>query len=564
MSEKDQNRTTDETAASIETAPAPKKAPAKWIIILAALIVIIGGVITFATVFKKSPKQLYLISEVNTYQKAADELETKYSETMAYQEKAMKQPSTTNATIKGGFNMDSLSYDPSFKMIQDLISKAEIKIKAEQDPKKSEAYGSLALNIGGSKALDIEGFQTKERIGFKAPILANEYFYLNLDEYGQVARKFDPSYSGPETLDINTSNVSLEDLKLTEKEKTYIAKEYGTFIYDQLDSDYFTKEKNVDYKTNGKTLQLTSVTLNMSDKETKQFMDKLIAKVAKDDKLHTIYANHVSKLFKSSAATNPELKDMADPKELKKSVKESLQDFQKDAKDITYPGGVKSTVYVQDDVVVARDMNMGLKNASDDKGKINVVTKNVPYEDNKTAKQFKTVLTENSTDDVLTFDMKNDVTTESEKRKENMSIHVLTKDPKDEDTNMTFKMNSVINGKTDAKQTADRTFSLDLGDQEDLVINGEVKQNQAISASKGKADYSFDIRTKIGPKADPANVTLKIDSASQLKKSAAIPELDASNATNVKDVTPEDMLSIQENFAKNVQGLMMNMGTAGY
>lgn len=73
----------------------------------------------------------------------------------------------------------------------------------------------------------------------------------------------------------------------------------------------------MDYKTNGKTLQLTSVTLNMSDKETKQFMDKLIAKVAKDDKLHTIYANHVSKLFKSSAATNPELKDMADPKELK-------------------------------------------------------------------------------------------------------------------------------------------------------------------------------------------------------------------------------------------------------
>lgn len=136
MSEKDQNRTTDETAASLETAPAPKKAPAKWIIILAALIVIIGGAITFVAVFKKSPKQLYLISEVNTYQKAADELETKYSETMAYQEKAMKQPSTTNATIKGGFNMDSLSYDPSFKMIQDLISKAEIKIKAEQDPKK--------------------------------------------------------------------------------------------------------------------------------------------------------------------------------------------------------------------------------------------------------------------------------------------------------------------------------------------------------------------------------------------------------------------------------------------
>ncbi len=67
--------------------------------------------------------------------------------------------------------------------------------------------------------------------------------------------------------------------------------------------------------------------------------------------------NHVSKLFKSSATTNPELKDMADPKELKKSVKESLQDFQKEAKDTTYPGGVKSTVYVQDDVVVARDMN---------------------------------------------------------------------------------------------------------------------------------------------------------------------------------------------------------------
>ncbi|MCJ7987180.1 hypothetical protein MUB16_29930 [Priestia sp. OVL9] len=37
--------------------------------------------------------------------------------------------------------------------------------------------------------------------------------------------------------------MSLEDLKLTEKEKAYIAKEYGTFIYDELDSDYFTKKK---------------------------------------------------------------------------------------------------------------------------------------------------------------------------------------------------------------------------------------------------------------------------------------------------------------------------------
>lgn len=64
--------------------------------------------------------------------------------------------------------------------------------------------------------------------------------------------KFDFFYLGFEMFDINISNVSLEDLKLMEKEKIYIVKEYGMFIYDELDSDYFIKEKNVDYKINGK------------------------------------------------------------------------------------------------------------------------------------------------------------------------------------------------------------------------------------------------------------------------------------------------------------------------
>lgn len=54
-------------------------------------------------------------------------------------------------------------------------------------------------------------------------------------------------------------------------------------------------------------------------------------------------------------------------------------------------------------------------------------------------------------DDVFMFDMKNNVIMESEKWKENMFIYLLIKDLKDEDMNMMFKMNLVINGKIDVK-----------------------------------------------------------------------------------------------------------------
>ncbi|TYR79750.1 hypothetical protein FZC66_11410 [Priestia megaterium] len=562
MSDQDQNTTRRETAASLETAPASKKMPTKWIIGLAVLFVLIGAAVTFGYVFSKSPKQLYLISEANTYKHATEEIGMKYGESLAFQEKALEQPLSSDAAISGDFSMSSLSADPSFQIIQDMISKAEIQVKSEQDPKAQEGYGSLALDIGGTKALDLEGYQTKEQIGFKAPILANQFFYLNLDEYGQVMRKFDPSYSGPEKLEFNT--IQLGDLELTEEEKGKIVKKYGKFFYDKLDDDYFTKEKNVDYKHNDETLKLTRLTLEMSPEETKTFLNDFVAEMAKDDELQTMIAKRVVMIAESSAATDPEMAKLTDEKEVKANIKEGLEDFEKESKDVTFPKGFKSTIFINDkEVVVDRNIELAIKGAKgEDAGKITVATKDVPYGDNKRDQQLTIGLADEKAAEIdVKVDVKNNITTDGDKSSEKLAVNFKAKEAGQEDMDIKFTMDSVINGKIDAKQTADRKFDLNLGSLAPATtISGEIKQDQTIDASKGKADYKFDINLNLGLPTDTAKVNLKIDSKTELKDKADIPKVDSANGKNVKDLTPTDLMNIQNQFYTNVQGLMTDIG----
>ncbi|MFS3928212.1 hypothetical protein ACL9SP_06005 [Priestia flexa] len=557
----DENKTRQETAASLETAPAPKKAPTKLIIGLVILFVLIGAAVTFGYVFMKSPKQLYLISEVNTYNKMTEEIETKYGESLAFQEKALEQPSSSAASISGDFSMNSLAADPSYQMIQDMISKSTINVKTEQDPKKQETYGSLTLDIGNTKALDVEGYQTKEQIGFKAPILANQFFYLNLDEYGQVMRMFDPSYTGPDKLELN--QIKLEDLELTEKEKKAIATKYGKFFYDNLDEDYFTKEKNAEYKQGDETLKFTRLTLEMNQEQTEKFVQKLVAEMAKDDELQTIIAKRVATIAESSAATDPEMAELTDEKEVKKQLKEGLDEFKTDVKDLKFPKGFKSTVYINDDeVIVDRNVEFAATSADDkdNVGNVKVATKDVEYGDNKRAQQLALTIGNDNNDSKVALDVTNDITADGDKSSEKLVASIDASDSTTEDLNLKFTMDSVVNGKTDAKQTADRKFTLDLGDQAPgYTFSGDLKQDQNIDASKGKSDYKFDINLKVGMPTDSADINLKINSNSELKDAADIPAVDSKNGKNVKDITPVDLMKIQEEFYTNLQGLMMDL-----
>lgn len=91
------------------------------------------------------------------------------------------------------------------------------------------------------------------------------------------------------------------------------------------------------------------------------------------------------------------------------------------------------------------------------------------------------------------------------------------------------------------------------------TFSGDLKQDQNIDASKGKSDYKFDINLKVGMPTDSADINLKINSNSELKDAADIPAVDSKNGKNVKDITPVDLMKIQEDFYTNLQGLMMDL-----
>ncbi|MDQ0880824.1 hypothetical protein [Peribacillus sp. V2I11] len=86
-----------------------------------------------AIILHKSPKELYLLSEYKTYQKYKQGWVDKYSDKMEFQEKIMKKPSSSEMTLSGNIEEDSLSNDPNLEMFQELLNKATLTAKTEQD-----------------------------------------------------------------------------------------------------------------------------------------------------------------------------------------------------------------------------------------------------------------------------------------------------------------------------------------------------------------------------------------------------------------------------------------------
>ncbi|MFE4894360.1 hypothetical protein [Peribacillus butanolivorans] len=144
--------TEEEMAASelrqeqIEEKSSKKLFKKKTLIITAvlALIIITSAV---AAIIHKSPKELYLLSEYKTYQNYKEEWTNKYGNSIEFQEKMVKQPSSSDMTLSGSVEMDSLGNNPDFEMIQELLSHISLTANTEQDPISKQGHYKLALNV---------------------------------------------------------------------------------------------------------------------------------------------------------------------------------------------------------------------------------------------------------------------------------------------------------------------------------------------------------------------------------------------------------------------------------
>ncbi|MTH54671.1 hypothetical protein GKZ89_14810 [Bacillus mangrovi] len=548
------NRTTrSETAAATETAPNLKKPgfPLKWVIAGIVAFLVIGGTAAFALFANKSPKQLYLLSEIKTLEKAGEELEDQNGELADFQEKMTEQPSSTKAEITGGFGTDAY-LPPELEMMQELLAGLSITTETEQDPKANKSFTKAGVELEGEELLNLELHQSPVQLAAAVPALYDKPFYLNTDEYGQFMRKTDPSYSGPEKL--NLEPLSMKDFELSEKEETHLKETYGDFLYKELKDEYFTKKDNVSYEHNGEDLNVTQVTMKLSEKETKALLDNLFERMIKDEKLHSIVSSRVTKL----ANYNVNQMDMIGAAETKEDFVEGLEDARKELKGAELPKGFTSVILINgDEQVIDRKMDLTVTGDGSEVP-ISIHTVDVAYDNGNKRDQELKVNASSEGEKVEFLLTNNSVKKDDENRKENLKAEIRTGT---EQESLTFTMESDIKGKTAAKQTADRSFTLKSdGEMNPVSLTGKLVQEQNVDAEDQTSKQVFDLELNGGDEMGNINVSLKADLESKLKEKADLPELDVQDAVNVNEVTPEDMDMISKDITLNIQRLFLDLG----
>ncbi|MBK5444639.1 MULTISPECIES: DUF6583 family protein [unclassified Peribacillus] len=545
----------------IEEKPSKKLFKKKTLIITAVLafIIITSAV---AAIIHKSPKELYLLSEYKTYQNYKEEWTNKYGNSIEFQEKMMKQPSSSDMTLSGSVEMDSLGNNPDFEMIQELLSHISFTANTEQDPISKQGHYKLALNVEKENALEIEMFQSKDKLGLKVPELYEKFFYLNFVEYGEFMRMIDPLYEGPETLEV--SDLKWQDLKLTEKEQKYIQKRYGLFLLDRLEGENFKVQKGVEYKHEGETMKLREVTLKLSASETKNLVNDFMDQLIEDNKLHSMIVNRAQKVAKANAMADDV--EVLDTKEMKRQLINGLKDAKNEMKDISFPNGFSSTLLInKSEQVIDRKVTMAVGGNSDQVN-MKVNSKNIPYGNDQIFEEFSVALSpEKDEDSQVMFQVTNDVAVNKDTRAENLKASFMYEEY-GESEEIKFAMKSDINGENGGKQNIIRNFNLNFagGDLSDMpsAFKGTIKQASDLNLKKDYSNRKFEVKLGLEGDLDSGTVTVKLDSKTKLKDKADLPdlELDSGEGLSVVNISENEMYKIQEEVGTNLMELGVKYG----
>ncbi|MDQ0229288.1 zinc ribbon domain-containing protein [Metabacillus malikii] len=534
--------------------------------LIVAGIVVIAGVGTAAgMLLHKSPKELYLLSELNSYNQMVENLDSKYGDKLEFQEKALEKPSSSETTISADFEIESLESDPDVQMVKDILSEASLKAKTEMNPLTNEGFYSLGVDLANEEAVNVELFQSKEQLGVKVPVLYEKFLYVNLNEFGEVMRMMDPSYDGPDTLEF--SDLQLKDLELTDKEKEHLQKRYTDFLLDHLKDEQFTLQKGVKYEHDGQNLKLDKVTFEMSKSEANQFVIDFIDYVIEDSKLHKMLVDRVGKVVEAAATLEDASLEDFDANDMKKEFIAELKDLKADLKDTKYLSGIKSEILIdKNEQIIDRNVVIGFDEGSSH-ADLKITSKNVPLEDNDRYKEMKiSVVTDEDEDFEVAFEMTNNI--EAKKADnviENLNFSFYVTEYGDSNE-ISLGVTSNYKGKPGSKQTVNHEFDLKASGDEfydfPSEISGTIVESKEINLKKEFANEKYDFTFNVEDSYDSGSVMLTVDTKTQLKKKAELPELsnDSSEGINVAKITEDDIYEIQESVYTNMMDLAEKFG----
>jgi hypothetical protein len=274
----------------------------KKVVILILLAVTLFGSVAlgYEMIVKNNPKNLYLLAEHKTFQQTIKEFEEIYGEEWELQKKLLEKPSSSTSEVKMDLNLEDgmPGVDPLQQaIITSILDSSKIVMNVDQDPVNNMSFSTFALDLSGNNLFSAELYQSLEETGVQVPVLYDKFLYIQNNQLGEVMRKFDPAYSGPESLEQLMPNYN-EMYKLPKELQEYIRTNYTQFFMDSLKEEYISLKKDVPYESPEGSVNLRQIDIVMTEDEVKGFLKELIDKLSQDEELLDLVAENMVEWLK--------------------------------------------------------------------------------------------------------------------------------------------------------------------------------------------------------------------------------------------------------------------------
>jgi len=524
---------------------------------LIAVFIVVASV-GAAMLMKKTPRELYLYAEYKTFEKAKEDFDEKYGEMIAFQMETLQNASTSEMTISGDFENKALQGDESYEMIKEILSQTTLSVKAEQDPNTMVGKSTIGFNVEGETAFDIQMLQSENQAGIKVPVLYDKFFYLKYDEYGQLMRTFDPSYVGPETL--NMKPLDWEKIILSDSEKEYLIQEYSTFLINNLPEEYFSLKEDVEYTYKGEEMKLREVTLSLSAEETAEFMNEFLDLLIKDDELHEIIINRVLAL-EETVAIAEEMN--IDKEDMKKELKSTFKEMKTSLADMSFGEGFESTILINNkEQIIDRQMEITLEDQYE-AVEFKMSSKNLSKDDQQSQEVVFEISDPKFNRYQYDFSISNDSKSEKDNRTENAVLNYKQHSFGNLQQDIQLQLDSDIKGNDGLKQDITTDYKLIVDEiYDETEINGVIKQENDTNVNDKKSTSKVEVTVDLE---EAGLLTLFMDSKVQLRDGIDGAKIDEELATglNVATLTPEEMNTImQEEVIANMGEIFAAYGIA--
>lgn len=447
-----------------------------------------------------TPKNKYLLSEKKSYE-ALDEYFTKrYEKEIELQKKISEESYKSNVTLNVEASQRLLD---TFGIAESMVNSSKLEFSAAHDPKNNTSKIAINPTIDNEKIGELAWSADKDYQFIEAPVLDEPLKMKNNAIVKGIEKLTGESFSADEDVTNDALNLNTLLGSSVNKEKIDdISSHYFRFILEEINEDNFKKSEG-SVEVLGKKEKLDTVTLTLSDKETKELVLATLEEMKKD--------KDIKALVKESDATI----------DYKKEVSNLIKEAKKET---NYPT-IKSVIYVDGKEIKKREMTIKL-----DEDEVNVAI------DTKIDKDIdmKFVAGSSNSDEEMTIkgSSKGEGTVKDkyEVAIADLPVFTFTNEEKLKGSKRTNAMNFAISG-----ENADEEFDINY---EQTMTTTDEKQT-----AKGTVSFDFE------------NETIKFNIDTNTKLNEAL-KVDIPQAVDVNNMSDSDVEQLGETVSNNLMSLL--------